>query len=152
CAHRMFPSPSDRSECWLEVLHHRGRRIGEEQIDQAGPRLPPLPSESHRGWIAIEQRDDDLCHDAAADGPKSIAGATNIRFAEDVVPEGRLRGPSHGIQTDLVTGQRRDADMSGHHLSRWQSDTLTSLKVTDSQRVELGDHVFAGNGNRQMDQ
>src|SRR4029450_10924696 len=147
----MFPSPSDRSECWLRVLHHGGRRLGEEQIDQAAPRLPALPSESYRGWIAIEQRDDDLCHDADADRAKWIAGATNICFAEDVVPKGCLRGPSRGIQTDLVTGQRRDADMSGHHLSRWQSDTLTALKVTDSQRVDLLDYAFASDCNRQMD-
>jgi hypothetical protein len=106
CAHNVLPPPARIAPdvTHRDESHHRNRRVRKEQIDQGAPWLPALPGESHRPWIAIEQRDDHLCHDATAHGAKLIAGPTNSRFAEDVVPERCFRGPSRGIQTHLIAG------------------------------------------------
>jgi hypothetical protein len=64
-----------------------------------------------------------------------MTSCTDIRFAENVVPEGSLVVPTCGCDPDLLGSERGDSHVPGNGFARREPDTLAPLQVTDGQRM-----------------
>src|SRR5215218_11209981 len=112
-----------------------------------------LPGGLHaevRGGVAVEEADQYLGHDAAAD--RAQAGAPlggDLRLLEDVVPEGGVVAEGRGLgrgqglgdegaEAELLGGQGRDAHHPGHRLAGGQAPGLASEQVEHGQLAARG--------------
>src|SRR5580704_3958246 len=81
-----------------------------------------------------------------------MTARAHIGFAQDVIPQGRICTPTRGSDAHLVCGEWSDPQVTCYGLARRQSHTLSSLQVTNGQRVICVDFGFTGDSYRQLNQ
>ena len=84
-----------------------------QQIDERALRRPRGWRVSHRRRIVVEESDQHLADDAAADRAKAMATGPHVGFAEDVIPERRLAWPSGVLRSNFGCRQRCLAEQPG---------------------------------------
>jgi hypothetical protein len=79
-----------------------------------------------------------------------MTSCRGVGFAENVIPQRSFATPTRGSKANVLRGERGDSDVTGHVLTRWQSDALTSLQVTDGERMIVFDLALTGDSYRQL--
>jgi hypothetical protein len=105
-----------------------------------------------RRFVRIDESNQYLRHDPATNRTKTMTTCTDIRFAQNVVPQRRLATPTRGRDGNLFRGEWSDSDVTGHSLARRQPDTLPSLQVTNGERMIVFDFAFTGDGYGQLNE
>src|SRR5919108_379558 len=67
--------------------------------------------------VGVDDPDQDLADDAAADRPEPLAAAAVLGLLEDVEPQRRLQPPAAGGEAGLLGGQRLDPEVAGDRLA-----------------------------------
>src|SRR5437588_9553309 len=81
-----------------------------------------------------------------------MTSCTDIGFAENVVPQRSVTLPLRGGDPNLLGIQRGDSNVTRHGFARWQPDTLSSLQVTDGERVVILNLALAGDSYWQLNE
>ena len=71
-----------------------------------------------RCLIEVEEADDNVADDPAANRTEPIAASSCVRLAQDVEPEGCFPLPSHAAGADVFAGERPFAEVAGNHFPR----------------------------------
>ena len=105
-----------------------------------------------RGRICIDEPNQYFSYDQATHWAETMTTRADIGFAQDVIPQGSIATPTRGSDAHLVCGEWGDPQVTCHDLARRQSHTLSSLQVTNRERMIDLDFGFTSDSYRQLNQ
>ena len=107
---------------------------------------------TNRCRVRIDESDQYLRYDPAADGAQALTFRTRIRFAKNVVPEGCLALPTCRGDANLLRSEGNDSHVTRHGFARWQPDTLATLQVTNGEGVIIVNLSLTRDGHWQRNE
>src|SRR5438552_5708764 len=126
--------------------------LGGEQLTKCFARLPVPAVAAKRCRVGVDEPHQDLSHDRATNRTKTMTSCTDIGFAENVVPERSLALPPHRGDPNLLGIQRGDSNVTGHGLASREPDTLSTVQVTDGERMIVLDLALTGHTYWQLNE
>src|SRR5262245_31770785 len=130
----------------------RRRAETHEKVDERFAWRPFGRRVAYRRAIQIEQADQDLADDSSANRTQPVAVGADGRLPKNVKPQRRLAAPPGRSRADLVSRERRYAEVPGNRLTGRQRHPLPALEVAYCERMKLLDLAVAGDHHRQLDQ
>src|SRR5215472_18870643 len=85
--------------------------LGGEQFNNCFLRSPVPAVLTKRCRVRIDESNQHLRHDPAANGTQTMTSCTGVCFAENVVPQRSLALPARGGDANLLGGERGDSDV-----------------------------------------
>ena len=102
--------------------------------------------------VGVDDPDQHLADDPAADGAELLAVVQDVGLLEDVEPQRRLAVPAVLGEADLLGAERGHAEAAGDRLAGGQADGLAALEVAGGQRRVVGARLGPGDLGGQRDQ
>jgi hypothetical protein len=100
--------------------------------DQAGS------TDRKRLRVAVNDPDEDLADDPAADRTQLVAVVHDLGLLEDVEPQRRLADPPELGETDFGSAERADPEFLRDRLARPEPDRVTTLQIAGGERRVFG--------------